>query len=70
MNNNNNGFRVRFGVRRRHRGAPFAHDRHHQFITNGGDQGRRGESWYTAGLVVSMCRSELLKNLWWKKMCF
>ena len=41
-NNNNNEFRVRFGVRRRHRGPPFAYG-HHQSVLTGGDQGRRGE---------------------------
>ena len=39
--NNNNGFRVRFGVRRRHRGPPFAQG-YHQFIITGGNPGRRG----------------------------
>ena len=39
-NNINNGFIVRFGVRRRHRGPPFARG-YHQFIIIGGKQGRR-----------------------------
>ena len=47
-NNNNNGFRVRFGVRRRHRGPPFALG-HHQFIILVAIQGEgEGEGGYTS----------------------
>ena len=44
----NNGFRVRFGVRRRHRGPPFALG-YHQFITLVAiqDEGE-GEGGYTS----------------------
>ena len=53
-NKNNNGFRVRFGVRRRHRGSPFALSCH-QFIKLVAiqDEGD-GEGGYTAELVISM----------------
>ena len=61
--NNNNEFRVRFGVRRRHRGPPFALD-YHQFIIVVAirDEGER-EGGTLAGSVISIYPSELKKTM-------
>ena len=51
-NNNNNGFRVRFGVRGRHRGPPFALG-YHRFIIIVAIQGEGGgEGGTQAGSVI------------------
>ena len=65
--------RVRFGVRRRHRGPPFTLG-YHQFVIIVAiqDEGE-GEGGYTAESVISMYLSglqKLKKGLWWEKMCF
>ena len=62
-NNNNNGFKVHIGVRRRHRGPPFARG-YHQFIIFGGRPGRKGKEKVGTliGSVVSMCPSGLIKR--------
>ena len=70
-NNSNNGFRVRFGVRRRHRGPPFALG-YHQFIILVAiqDEGE-GEGRYTSrvGNFHVFVRVKK-KTIWWKKVRF
>ena len=70
QNNNNNGFKVRFGVRRRHRGPPFARG-YHQFIIIGGKPGRRGKEKVGTliGSIVSMCPSWFIKKVYGGKRC-
>ena len=48
MGNNNNGFRVRFGVRRRHRGPPFALGYHQLIILVAIQDEGEGEGEYTS----------------------
>jgi hypothetical protein len=68
-NNNNNGFKVRFGVQRRHRGPPLALG-YHQFII-GGNPGPRGRrSGYTDRVGNFHVSVRGLRSLWWEKMCF
>ena len=69
-NNNNIGFIVRFGVRRRHRGPPFAMD-YHQYII-GGNPRRRGKEGVGTP-VRSNCfhvSVRVKKYLWWEKVRF
>ena len=64
------GFGVRFGVRRRHRGPPFARG-YHQFIIIGDKPERRGKEKVCklVGSVVSMCPSGFFKKVYGGKRC-
>ena len=61
-NNYNNGFRVRFGVRRRHRGPPFALGYHQFIIIVGIEDEGKGEGGTLAGSVIP-CICTGLKRL-------
>ena len=70
MSSSENGFRVRFGVRSRHRGPPFALG-YYQFMKMVAiqDEGE-GEGGYTAESVISMYRSGLKKDYGGKRCVF
>ena len=60
--NNYNGFRVRFGVRRRHRGPPFALAYHQFIIIVAIQDEEEGEGGYTSRIGYSMYLSGFLQN--------
>ena len=66
---NNNGFRARFGVRRRHWGLPFTLG-YHQFIIVAIQDEREGEGGYTAESVIFKDLSGLKKDYGGKRYVF